>query len=128
MTVLAAIAEERAAIAQEIAELQERLVVLDSMEALCRGTNPARTSARPTRRARSSGSGRRRGRPPGAVRQGVLAAIQPDRDVHVDEIRTALKTQGVDCSADNLHQQLRRLVGGGLLERVERGKYRRVPS
>lgn len=67
-----------------------------------------------------------RGRPPGAVRASILNAFgDSGAELDTGALRAALADDGVKTSAGNLHQQLRRLVLGGELERSGRGLYRR---
>jgi hypothetical protein len=70
-----------------------------------------------------------RGRPPGPLRTALLAAFSvADGDLDTQVVRELLDERGVQCSADNLHQQLRRLVAAGEIERAGRGLYRRHPD
>jgi hypothetical protein len=70
---------------------------------------------------------RRRGGGTSAVRQALLAAFTETEELDTPRLRAILDQRGIDASVDNVHQQLRRLVQSGELERVGRGAYRRAP-
>jgi hypothetical protein len=68
-----------------------------------------------------------RGRPAGELRQAILEEFEHDPAEHdLAAIRDRLAARRVQTTDDNLHQQLRRLVTAGRLERVARGVYRRA--
>jgi hypothetical protein len=69
----------------------------------------------------------RRGRPDGPVRTRLLEVFATeDEPLRVDQLRARLVEGGVEATADNVHQQLRRLVQSGALERAGRGLYRKA--
>jgi hypothetical protein len=93
-------------------------------------------AAPPRRRTRKAAPRRRRkpkpaarkgaGRPPGALRTALLETFeQTDGELDTDALRKVLDSRGITASTDNLHQQLRRLLTAGVLERSGRGRYRR---
>jgi hypothetical protein len=85
---------------------------------------PKRAAAPRRRAAKSPG---RAGRPPGALRTALIETFSgTDAELDTDGIRAELDTRGVKASRDNLHQQLRRLVAAGILQRSGRGRYRRA--
>ena len=82
---------------------------------------------RSTKRARSRRS--TVGRPPGALRSALIDIFaDTESELDTDALRAVLDARGVKTSTDNLHQQLRRLVTAGILERVGRGRYRRAEA
>jgi hypothetical protein len=88
-----------------------------------------RKAAAPARRSNPRNSAPRKpsGRPPGALRSTLLETFeQTEGELNTDALRKVLDARGVTASTDNLHQQLRRLVTAGLLERSGRGRYRRA--
>jgi hypothetical protein len=84
---------------------------------------PRRTQA-PPRARRSRRAGQRRG----GVKEAMVAAIGADEEVGIADFEQRLKKAGVTTSTNNLHQQLRRLVQAGEIERSGRGRYRRVKA
>jgi hypothetical protein len=81
------------------------------------------------RRTRTDLQGGRapRGRPAGRVRAALLEAFGADSaELDTEALREHLRRDGLEPSADNLHQHLGRLVKAGALERAGRGVYRRA--
>lgn len=81
--------------------------------------------AAPKRVRRSASTGKARGRPPGALRAALLKLFATtDAFMDTAEVRRHLVEMRVETTDANLHQQLRRLVTAGVIERVGRGVYR----
>jgi hypothetical protein len=83
------------------------------------------------RRRRSGGkpaaaSGPAASRRRGAVADAVIAAFSGASELTVGQLHEHLEASGVESTVNNLHQQLRRLVSAGILERAGRGVYRRA--
>jgi hypothetical protein len=91
------------------------------------------TSKRRTTRTevsrRAPARARRRGAR-GGVRQAILDAFggEAGGELTISEVSAAVEALGVTTTTNNLHQQLRRLVQAGELDRAGRGRYRRVLS
>jgi hypothetical protein len=66
----------------------------------------------------------------GGVRQAILDSFgsQTDAELTISDVSAAVEARGVTTTTNNLHQQLRRLVQAGDLDRAGRGRYRRVVS
>lgn len=86
-----------------------------------------RARKRPARsRAAVSAGPAKPGRKPGPVRSAILDVFsEGGAELDTAALRRGLDERGVVTSADNLHQQLRRLVTAGELERKGRGLYQR---
>jgi len=81
-------------------------------------------SGRPSPVRRRGGGGGGKGKR--SVREELLAAFPHTTDAYdTAQLGDMLATRGVSASVANIHQQLRRLVMVGELERVGRGRYRR---
>ncbi len=107
-------------------------LTLTARDAPVPAATPEKPSSRRKAKAKSTGkrstnAPARRGRTPGPVRAALLALTEEATSaLSTEELRTGLASRGVQASADNLHQQLRRLVQSGQLEREGRGLYRRA--
>jgi hypothetical protein len=81
---------------------------------------------RPPARKRAA-KPRAAGRPPGPLRSALVDTFATaDGELDTQAVRALLDARGVKSSSDNLHQQLRRLVAAGVIERAGRGRYRRA--
>lgn len=102
-------------------------VVIRSLkvEAAHRDSGRARPAVQSRRKAPKRGS-QGRGRPPGALRTAILDAFSGGASMSTEELRHHLDAHKVQAKPDNLHQQLRRLVKAGELDRIGRGMYRRA--
>jgi hypothetical protein len=58
----------------------------------------------------------------------MVAAIGADEEVAIADLQQRPRKAGVATSTNHLHQQLRRLVQAGEIERSERGRYRRASA
>jgi hypothetical protein len=86
-------------------------------------------TARPEVSRNAPARPRRRGAR-GGVRQAILDSFGPERNAEltISDVTAAVEARGVTTTTNNLHQQLRRLVQAGELDRAGRGRYRRVLS
>jgi hypothetical protein len=89
------------------------------------------TTERPRRKRRPAikraAKPRAAGRPPGPLRSALVDTFATaDGELDTQAVRALLDARGVKSSSDNLHQQLRRLVAAGVIERAGRGRYQRA--
>lgn len=103
-------------------------VVIRSLSVETADHGESRARPRPQgRRSASKSRTQSRGRPPGALRTAILDAFgAEDASLSTDDLRGHLRAREVEAKPDNLHQQLRRLVQAGELDRTGRGTYRRA--
>jgi hypothetical protein len=88
-------------------------------------TQPKPRTTRPSRAGRAGKAAR--SRTGGPVRTALLDAFAiTGGAIQTYELQRALADRGVDTTVNNLHQQLRRLVQAGEIERAGRGVYRRA--
>ena len=101
-------------------------VVIRDLNVTLGGNTGDTRQAAPKRVRRPKAAAKRAlGRPPGALRAALLQLFaSPDTELDTAEVRRRLGELNVSTTDANLHQQLRRLVGAGQLERVGRGVYR----
>jgi hypothetical protein len=92
------------------------------------GTAPRpRRKSRPRPARKAGAKARGAGRPPGPLRSALVETFTAtDAELDTQAVRASLDARGVKATNDNLHQQLRRLVTAGVLERSGRGRYRRA--
>jgi hypothetical protein len=90
-------------------------------------TRPRQATHRATAKAHQPARRNRRPAARGGVREAILAAFvdDPAQEMTVSELGSAVESLGITTTTNNLHQQLRRLVQAGELDRAGRGQYRR---
>lgn len=140
--------EARASVKRSLARLQgeggpfsisdaQVEVSITGLTVAAQGSSPPRqraprSASSSTSRGRGSAPKRRRGATStgaarGGVREALLASFdKPGAELTIGQLGSRLEATGVKSTANNVHQQLRRLVQAGEIKRTGRGIYTRT--